>query len=100
MIMRKSTFTALGATAALVALVTTMAVAGNDGAWTGYVNPATYPAENPCHSAASQAISLNAGLVPAHVETESLEARYCTSQGSSGTIAYDPNKFGTLIIVR
>lgn len=95
---RRTVFMALGAAAVSAAFLMPL-VAADDG-WTGYVNPSTYPAENPHHSAASQVVSVNTGLVPGVGSLESLEARYCTSQESFGTISYDPRKFGTIIIVR
>ena len=89
------------ATAALAAAMATAPLAAANGDEYQFIDPTTYPAENPSHSMMSDEVALETGALRVMGDAETLEARSRT-YGYSAAIALNAQKWtpGFIISVR
>ena len=92
---------AKAAAAALSAAFVAAPLAAANGDEYQFVDPTTYPAANPSHSAMSDECELETGALRVMADADALEARSCTMDYSSA-IALDASKWtpGLIISVR
>ena len=86
------------ALAAAAATMVTAPLASANGDEYQFIDPATWPADNPSYSAKSTAIALEAGALRVSGASGDLEAR-SRSRKSSNVIALDSTKFHALMVI-